>query len=114
MIDDALDYGSSDIDIGKNIGDDLAEGKPTLPLIRAMQQCSDDDKDLLRSIIEQGGTEQTEKVLGIIQSTDAIDYTFRQAELEADQAIKSLESIPGSAQKEALVALANYAVRRNY
>jgi octaprenyl-diphosphate synthase len=114
MIDDALDYGSSDIDIGKNIGDDLAEGKPTLPLIRAMQQCSDNDRKLLRSIIEKGGTEQTEQVLKIIQSTDAIDYTFKQAELEADKAIESLQAIPDSAQKEALISLANYAVRRNY
>ena len=114
MIDDALDYGSSDIDIGKNIGDDLAEGKPTLPLIRAMQQCSDNDRELLRSIIEKGGTEQTEQVLKIIQSTDAIDYTFKQAELEADKAIESLQAIPDSAQKEALISLANYAVKRNY
>ncbi len=114
MIDDALDYGSSDIDIGKNIGDDLAEGKPTMPLIRAMQQCSDDDRNLLRSIIEKGGTDQTEQVLKIIQSTDAIEYTFKQAEFEADKAIESLHSIPDSPQKQALIALANYAVKRDY
>lgn len=114
MIDDALDYGSSDIDIGKNIGDDLAEGKPTMPLIRAMQQCSGDDKNLLRSVIEKGGTDQTEQVLKIIQSTDAIKYTFKQAELEADKAIESLHSIPDSPQKQALIALANYAVKRDY
>ena len=113
MIDDALDYGSSDQDIGKNIGDDLAEGKPTLPLIRAMQQCPDDKRQLLRGVIEKGGVEKIDEVLKIIQSTDAIDYTFQQAELEADRAIEALSSLPESDYKQALISLANYAVRRN-
>ena len=114
MIDDALDYGSSDVDIGKNIGDDLAEGKPTLPIIRAMQQCEDKQKNLLRLVIEKGGTDNIEQVLEIIQGTDAIDYTFKLAELEADKAIEALKVIPESSFKEALIALANYAVKRNY
>ena len=114
MIDDALDYGSSDVDIGKNIGDDLAEGKPTLPIIRAMQQCEDKQKKLLRSVIEKGGSDVIEQVLEIIQATDAIDYTFKLAELEADKAIEALKAIPESSFKEALIALANYAVKRNY
>ena len=94
MIDDALDYGSSDVDIGKNIGDDLTEGKPTLPIIRAMQQFEDKQINLLRSVIEKGGTYDIEKVLEIIQATDAIDYTFKLAELEADKAIEALKAIP--------------------
>ncbi|MEJ2213916.1 MAG: octaprenyl diphosphate synthase [Gammaproteobacteria bacterium] len=114
MIDDALDYGSSDVDIGKNIGDDLAEGKPTLPIIRAMQQCQGEDRDLLRKIIEKGGTEDTELVLKVIQSTDAIDYTFKLAELEADKAIEALNTVPASSYKDSLIALANYAVKRDY
>ena len=113
MIDDALDYGSSDTDIGKNIGDDLAEGKPTLPLIRAMQQCSGNQRDLLRAVIEKGGADQIDEVLSIIQATDAIKYTFQQAELEADTAIKALDDIADSNYKQALITLANYAVRRS-
>lgn len=113
MIDDALDYGSSDTDIGKNIGDDLAEGKPTLPLIRAMQQCPDNQRALLRSVIEKGGADQIDEVLNIIRSTDAIEYTFQQAELEADKAIKALAGIADSKYKQALITLANYAVRRS-
>ncbi len=113
MIDDALDYGSSDQDIGKNIGDDLAEGKPTMPLLRAMQQCPKDRLPLLKTVIEHGGAEQLEEVLAIIHDTDAIEYTFRQAELEADRAIHCLNSLPDSSYKEALVFLANYAVKRN-
>lgn len=113
MIDDALDYGSSDTDIGKNIGDDLAEGKPTLPLIRAMQQCSGHQRELLRTVIEKGGGDQIDEVLSIIQATDAIEYTFQQAELEADKAIKALDDIADSNYKQALITLANYAVRRS-
>jgi octaprenyl-diphosphate synthase len=113
MIDDALDYGSSDQDIGKNIGDDLAEGKPTLPLLRAMQQCPANKVPLLKSVIETGGADKLEEVLAIIHATDAIEYTFEQAEIEADKAIASLDSLPDSAHKQALVSLANYAVRRN-
>lgn len=112
MIDDALDYGSSDQDIGKNIGDDLAEGKPTLPLIRAMQQCSPDQAKLLREVIENGGADQVDAVMAIIKSTDAIDYTFKLAENEADKAINALNNIPDSAYKQSLITLANYAVRR--
>ena len=112
MIDDALDYGSSDQDIGKNIGDDLAEGKPTMPLLRAMQQCPQDRVALLKSVIEHGGAEQLDEVLAIIHATDAIEYTFQQAELEADKAIECLVPLPDSPFKEALVFLADYAVRR--
>jgi len=112
MIDDALDYGSSDQDIGKNIGDDLVEGKPTLPLLRAMQQCPQDKVPLLKSVIEHGGADHLEEVLAIIHATDAIEYTFQQAEAEADKAIECLSSLPESPYKEALIFLANYAVKR--
>ncbi len=112
MIDDALDYGSSGEDIGKNIGDDLAEGKPTLPLLRAMSQCNENDRAMLRTVIETGGTENLEQVLAVIHATDAIDYTFKQAETEADTAINCLNSLPDSPYKEALKELAGFAVRR--
>lgn len=113
MIDDALDYGSSDQDIGKNIGDDLVEGKPTMPLLRAMQQCPQDKAPLLKSVIEHGGAEHLEEVLAIIHATDAIEYTFKQAEAEADKAIECLTALPESSYKDALIFLANYAVKRS-
>ena len=75
MIDDALDYGSSGVDIGKNIGDDLAEGKPTLPLIRAMQVGTPEVSALIREVIEEGGVDRVDEVIKAIQSTDAIEYT---------------------------------------
>ncbi len=113
MIDDALDYGSSDTDIGKNLGDDLAEGKPTLPLIRAMEQGSAEQKKLLRTAIEKGGADMVDEVMAAIESTDAIAYTARRAREEAELAKKALEVIPPSAYNSALAALADFSVQRS-
>ncbi len=112
MIDDALDYGASDQDIGKNLGDDLAEGKPTLPLIRAMAVADEAQRDLLRRAIENGGGDQVDEVMKVIESTDAIAYTARLARAEADAAKKALDPIPPSAYRSALEALADFAVER--
>ncbi len=114
MIDDALDYGSSDQDIGKNIGDDLAEGKPTLPIIRAMSQLDADKAGILREVIEKGGTERLDEVMAIIRSTDAIDYTFELAREEADLAVAALETLPDSPYREALQSLAYFSVSRSH
>ncbi len=114
MIDDALDYGSSDADIGKNIGDDLAEGKPTLPLIRAMQVADADTRAMLREVIEQGGADRVEEVRRAIESTDAIEYTARLAREEADRAKQAIEDLPPSAYLTALAALADFAVDRPF
>ena len=113
MIDDALDYGSSDEDIGKNLGDDLAEGKPTLPLIRAMEQGSAEQKKLLRTAIEKGGADMVDEVMAAIESTDAIAYTARRAREEAELAKKALETLPPSAYNSALAALADFSVQRS-
>ena len=113
MIDDALDYGSSDEDIGKNLGDDLAEGKPTLPLIRAMEQGSAEQKKLLRTAIEKGGANMVDEVMAAIESTDAIAYTARRAREEAELAKKALEALPPSAYNSALAALADFSVQRS-
>lgn len=113
MIDDALDYGSSDQEIGKNLGDDLAEGKPTLPLIRAMQNGTRKQRELLRKAIEKGGAEMADEVLAAIESTGAIAYTARLAREEADLAKKALEPLPPSAFNSALAALADFAVDRS-
>lgn len=113
MIDDALDYGSSDTDIGKNIGDDLAEGKPTLPLIRAMQVCTPEQHQLLKATIEQGGTENIKQILAIIESTDAIAYTVDKAKQEAEKAKQALTQIPQNTYTEALAALADFSTQRS-
>jgi octaprenyl-diphosphate synthase len=113
MIDDALDYGSSDTDIGKNLGDDLAEGKPTLPLIRAMQVGDAATAKLLREAIEQGGADMVAAVIKAIESTDGIAYTARLARDEAEAAKAALEALPPSAFRSALAALADFSVARD-
>ncbi|HDK37543.1 MAG TPA: octaprenyl diphosphate synthase [Thiolapillus brandeum] len=113
MIDDALDYGSSDEDIGKNLGDDLAEGKPTLPLIRAIQTGTKDQKKLLKTAIEKGGADMVDEVMAAIESTDAIAYTARRAKEEAERAKSALETLPPSAYNSALAALADFSVQRS-
>ena len=114
MIDDALDYGSSGSDIGKNIGDDLAEGKPTLPLIRAIAQSPPETAAMLRKVIETGGTDRLDEVLEAIESTDAIAYTARLAADEASRASQALEALPASTFRDALSALAEFSVDRSF
>ena len=114
MIDDALDYGSSGVDIGKNLGDDLAEGKPTLPLIRAIDQSDAATRDMLRGVIENGGTERIEEVLQAIESTDAIAYTARLAADEAAIAKQALDALPASGFRNALAAVADFSVDRSF
>ena len=112
MIDDALDYGSSGVDIGKNIGDDLAEGKPTLPLIRAMQVGTPEVSALIREVIEEGGVDRVDEVIKAIQSTDAIEYTANLAREEARLAKEALEALPASIYRDALAAVADFSVDR--
>jgi len=112
MIDDALDYGSSGVDIGKNIGDDLAEGKPTLPLIRAMQVGTPEVSALIRQVIEEGGVDRVDEVIKAIQSTDAIEYTANLAREEARLAKEALEALPASAYRDALATVADFSVDR--
>ena len=114
LIDDVLDYGDSSADIGKNIGDDLAEGKPTLPLIYTIQHGSPEQAALVRRAIEEGGRALIEEVKAAIESTGAIDYTARFAREEADRAKSALAGIPASEYKDALLALADFAVDRAY
>ena len=114
VADDVLDYTADAETLGKNIGDDLAEGKPTLPLIRAIA-CSDDGtRDMLRAVIENGGTQDIERVLAAIESTDAIAYTARLATAEAEKAKQALEELPASSFRSALAALADFSVDRSF
>ena len=114
LVDDALDYSSSSAELGKNVGDDLAEGKPTLPLIHAMQNGSPDEARLIREAIEQGGLDQIDAILRAIESTGALEYTARSAETEAAAAIGALAEIPDSDFKNALEGLARFAVARRH
>ncbi len=112
LVDDALDYNSSNEDIGKNIGDDLSEGKPTLPLIYAIRNGSPEQREKLRAAIENGGLEHIEIVMEAIESTDAIDYTAALAQREAEKAKAALAGFPDSPQRDALRGLADFSVNR--
>jgi octaprenyl-diphosphate synthase len=114
LIDDALDYGASGQDIGKNIGDDLAEGKPTLPLIHAMRNGTPAQVAAIRQAIEHGGLDQIDTVMEAIESTQAIAYTAQSAQQEADLAIASLAELPEGPYKDALYGLAEFSVNRSY
>jgi len=113
LIDDALDYSASSEQMGKNAGDDLAEGKPTLPLIYALRHSSAPERETIRSAIEHGGLDDLDTVLGAIVSTGALDYTARLAREQADAAVDALAALPDSAWRDALASVARIAVERN-
>jgi octaprenyl-diphosphate synthase len=114
LIDDVLDYQSDPAERGKNLGDDLAEGKPTLPLIHALRLSGDDGvKQLIRGAIEQGGLDQLEVIVAAIESTGALEYTRRLAQDEADRALMALQALPETPFKQGLAALARFAVERS-
>ena len=114
LADDLLDYESDADAMGKNAGDDLAEGKPTLPLLYAMWHASEEDAALIREAIEKAnGLPHLERILGVMEETGALDYTRQKANEEADKAITALSAIPDSDYKKALIALAHIAVDRN-
>lgn len=114
LIDDALDYGATSVELGKNIGDDLAEGKPTLPLIYVMQNGTTEQANLVRYAVEHGGKEEIDAIRAAIESTGAIAYTSRSAEREAEKAIAALSILPDSPYREALETLARFSVQRTF
>jgi octaprenyl-diphosphate synthase len=114
LIDDVLDYSADEADTGKHLGDDLAEGKPTLPLIHVMQHGTPEQAALVRHAIEGGGREDFPAVLAAIQSSGALDETRRYAEAEAKLAIDAISVLPPSNFKEALLQLSDFAVRRKH
>ena len=114
LVDDSLDYSANGAELGKNVGDDLAEGKPTLPLIYAMAHSSVDDTARLRVAVEHGGLEEIEAVTRAIESSGGLEYTARLARHEADLAIDALGRLPESAFVGSLRALADFAVGRSY
>ncbi|MDD5404878.1 MAG: octaprenyl diphosphate synthase [Sulfuricella sp.] len=114
LIDDVLDYSGEHQDTGKNVGDDLAEGKPTLPLIYVIKHGSADQADVVRHAIEQGGLDELQPVMQAIRDTGALDYTRAQAGREAEAACAAISHLPGSNYKDSLLQLADFAVTRNH
>jgi octaprenyl-diphosphate synthase len=114
LTDDLLDYTASSDELGKNIGDDLAEGKPTLPLIFAMEHGSAHAKALIKQAIEQGdGTQAMDEIVHALNDSGALEYTKNKAIEEAEKAIAALSFVKDSPYKDALISLANIAVNRS-
>ncbi len=114
LVDDIMDYTADAKAMGKNVGDDLAEGKPTLPLLYAMEHGNANQKQLIRDAIEHcTGMDNLDAILAAMDETGALVYTQQKAEQEADKAIAALAILPDSEHKQALVALAHIAANRS-
>ncbi|MDO9673299.1 octaprenyl diphosphate synthase [Glaesserella parasuis] len=115
LVDDILDYSANAEQLGKNIGDDLAEGKPTLPLLHAMRSGNLQQAALIREAIEQGGKrEALDEILAIMAEHKSLDYTMERAKQEAQKAVDALAILPESEYKQALISLAYLSVDRSY
>ena len=114
LVDDVLDYSGDEDATGKHLGDDLAEGKPTLPLIHAMQQGSAAQSACVRHAIEEGGRNAFPEVMAAIRATGALDETRRHAETEAQLALEAIAMLPASTYKDSLVQLPPFAVARDF
>jgi len=112
LIDDVLDYSASTEELGKNIGDDLAEGKQTMPLLYAMKHGSEEQAKIIREAIEVGGLENINAIMEAIESTGAIAYTAALAKEEANMAMESIYALPPSIYLDALNALARFSTER--
>ncbi len=114
LVDDVLDYSGDEHETGKNLGGDLSEGKPTLPLIYAMQHGDANQVAVVRQAIEQGELARFAEVLQVIQQTGALAFTRQQAQREADAACAALASLPDTEYKQSLLQLANFAAARQF
>ncbi|MFW9325670.1 octaprenyl diphosphate synthase [Glaesserella parasuis] len=115
LVDDILDYSANAEQLGKNIGDDLAEGKPTLPLLHAMRSGNPQQAALIREAIEQGGKrEALDEILAVMAEHKSLDYTMERAKQEAQKAVDALAILPESEYKQALISLAYLSVDRSY
>jgi octaprenyl-diphosphate synthase len=114
LVDDVLDYSADELQTGKHLGDDLAEGKPTLPLIYAMQHGSTGQAAVVRGAIEQGDVGKFVEVLQIIRATGALDFTRQQAMREAEAACAAIASLADSKYKRCLLELAHFAATRQF
>lgn len=114
LIDDALDYCSDAQTIGKNIGDDLADGKATMPLLHALKNGTPAQQKLIEQSLKEGGLNNLDGILSAIESTDAIEFTKNYAAQEIDQAIKSLTILSDTPYKQGLIDLAHFAIKRQH
>jgi len=113
LIDDVLDYSGDEATIGKSLGDDLAEGKPTLPLIRVLRTGTKEQAEVVRHAIVDGGREDFAAVLGAIRACGALDYARAAAQREVDVASEALAPLPASEFKRSLLELASFSVTRS-
>lgn len=110
LVDDVLDYRSNPQERGKNLGDDLAEGKPTLPLIHALRTGDDAQRSAIRDAIRQGGLSQLQPVVAAIEATGGLEYAASRARTASDAALAALAVLPDSPYRNSLAALARFAV----
>ena len=113
LVDDLLDYEGDTAALGKNVGDDLREGKPTLPLLVAMARCTEAERQLMRHAIEHGEPDRLDEILAIVRRTGALDATRDAARAEADKARDALSVLPESAARQALLDLCARSVERS-
>lgn len=114
LVDDALDYEGDAEALGKNVGDDLAEGKPTLPLIFAMREGDEQQRTIIEKAIREGGLDQLDTIVDIVKSSGALEYTAESARQQADLAITQLQHLPDSPYKQAMIELAEFSIGRNH
>lgn len=114
LVDDVLDLSGDVAKIGKNLGDDLSEGKPTLPLLYAMHKSTPSDADIVRKAIQSGGLDNLDAVLSAVKTTNASEYVLDLARSESEQGCAAIAHLPDSAYKKALINLAAFAVNRSY
>ena len=114
LIDDIFDYSSSVEIMGKNIGDDLAEGKPTLPLIYALERCNSQEQLMIREAIENKDSKDSEQIIDCIKSCGALALATEKAKATSEKAINALENLPENQYKDALLKLARFATDRTY
>lgn len=114
LIDDVLDYSGNQADIGKNVGDDLREGKPTLPLIYLLQNGTEQQRELVRNCIANGDELHFDEILLAITQSGALEYTRQKAEAASQRAAEAINSIPDGPNKAALLELAAFAVSRTH
>ena len=114
LVDDVLDYSADEAQTGKHLGDDLAEGKPTLPLIHAMQHGTPAQAAVVRAAIEQGDVGRFAEVLQIIHATGALEFTRQQARREAELACAAIAQLADSKYKKCLLELAEFAATRQF
>ena len=113
LVDDLLDYEGNSSELGKNVGDDLREGKPTLPLLLAMERASDTDRALIRHAIENGELGKLPEVLSIVRRTGALDATRAAAQAEVDKSRAAMAHLPPSRAREALLDLCARSIHRS-